>query len=143
MITSTTGSVDGYRVSKYFAPILLNRLSRRHGGAEFWAELAGEAEESWDGFLPDAQQAALAGLERKASALGANGLLGVQFDVSPLPDGVRILVTVAGTPVLLISEQEYAAELANAALIAEENEIAEAERRSLAESKLRELGYWS
>ncbi len=136
MITSTTDSVDGYRAIKYFPPVLTNQIRRRSGLDEMVASFAGELEEHFQADLLDLHQEALARLQRSAAGLGANALLGIRFDLAQLgAEGAMLMVTAAGTPVVLKSEQEYAEELANKKLIAEENEVANAERRALIEAE--------
>lgn len=131
MIVTTTDSVDGHRISRYFPPVFVS-LSERVGG--FLAAIAGEEP---DNVVSGLYQRATSNLEQRAAQAGANAILGLRVEVTQSAlDGVpaSCLVYALGTPVTLLTEAEFAEETANQALIEQENEIARAERAALLKS---------
>lgn len=133
MIVTTTGSIDGHRVVKYFRPILVS-LDSRALSAALLAAVAG-APGAYLDRQSDLLRFALDELERRAAASGANGVVGTRIEVNEITGGAGFWINAVGTPVLLKSEQDFADALAHEALIAEENAIAEAERQALIKTK--------
>jgi uncharacterized protein YbjQ (UPF0145 family) len=107
MLLSTTHALPGYRVAKVLG--IVNGMSVRTRGmlgrllAGIEAALGGRAE-SYIVELKKARDEALQDLIREASRLGANAVIGIDFETSEVLEGF-IVVTATGTAVVVEPEQ--------------------------------------
>jgi len=101
VMLSTTHDIPGKRTVKCFG-IIFGQTVRTRGAlgrfvAGFEALLGGRSE-AYLTELEKARREALDDMLAKASALGANGVIGVDFDVSEVLEGF-VVVTATGTAV--------------------------------------------
>lgn len=106
MIITTTGDIKGWKV-KEIKGIVFGSTVRTRGllgrtVASFEALLGGKAE-SYLEELEKAKNDALQDAIKKAQNMGANAIIGVDFDMSEVLEGF-ILFTVNGTAVVLEKE---------------------------------------
>jgi len=107
MLLSTTPTLPGYRVVKVLG--VVNGMSIRTRGmlgrflAGIEAAIGGRAE-SYIVELKKARDEAIQDLIREASRLGANAVVGVDFETSEILEGF-IIVTATGTAVVVEPEQ--------------------------------------
>ncbi|AKG38600.1 hypothetical protein MA03_03915 [Infirmifilum uzonense] len=108
VIIVTTPGIPGYRVLRVLG--LVTGISVRTRGAlgRFAAELeavVGGRGESYIGELRRAREEAVQDLVREALKLGANAVIGVDFETSEILEGF-IVVTATGTAVLVEPEDK-------------------------------------
>lgn len=106
-VISTAGDVKGWKV-KEFKGVVFGTTVRTRGAlgrfmAGFEAILGGRAS-SYMTELEKAKNEALDDAIKKADALGANALIGVDFDMSEVLEGY-IMFSVNGTAVVLEKEK--------------------------------------
>jgi uncharacterized protein YbjQ (UPF0145 family) len=107
MLLSTTHALPGYRVVKVLG--VVNGMSIRTRGmlGRFMAGIEaafGGRSESYIVELKKARDEALQDLIREASRLGANAVIGIDFETSEVLEGF-IVVTATGTAVVVEPEQ--------------------------------------
>lgn len=107
MIITTTPAVEGKKIIEYKGVVFGEVISGVNFLKDFAAGLSnffGGRSGSYEGELIEARETALRELERRASALGANAVVGVDVDYEVLGQGGNMLmVTVSGTAVVLES----------------------------------------
>ena len=107
MLLSTTQVIPGYRVVKVLG--IVSGMSVRTRGmlgrflAGIEAAIGGRAE-SYIGELKKARDEAIQDLVREASRLGANAVVGIDFETSEILEGF-IIVTATGTAVIVEPER--------------------------------------
>lgn len=120
MITATTTTVEGRPIQKLHGIVSSEIIF----GANFWkdaganvADFFGGRVREYEKVFQDAREEALAEIERKASSLGANAVLGVQLRYVALGERNQILMaTACGTAVSLgLTEPELQAQVRSAA----------------------------
>ncbi|TQQ84691.1 putative heavy metal-binding protein [Peptacetobacter hominis] len=105
MIITTTPSVDGYRIVDYKGIVYGEVVS----GVNFFKDITaglrnvfGGRSGSYEDELKKAREEALYELEQRASAMGANAVVGVDTDYEVLgADNGMLMVTVSGTAVVI------------------------------------------
>jgi|SRR5690554_782012 len=104
MIVTTTPSVDGQIIKEYKGIVFGEVISGVNFVKDFAAGLSnffGGRSGSYEGELIEAREAALAEMEKRARAMGANAVVGVDVDYEVLGQGGNMLmVTASGTAVL-------------------------------------------
>ncbi|HEY8462488.1 MAG TPA: putative heavy metal-binding protein [Bacillota bacterium] len=107
MIITTTPAVEGKKIIEYKGVVFGEVISGVNFLKDFAAGLSnffGGRSGSYEGELIEARETALRELERRAAALGANAVVGVDVDYEVLGQGGNMLmVTVSGTAVVLES----------------------------------------
>lgn len=105
MIVTTTNNVDGRKVIEYRGIVFGEVISGVDFIKDFAAGLTnffGGRSKSYEGELIEARTSALHEMERRAEAIGANAVIGVDIDYEVLGQGGNmIMVTASGTAVLL------------------------------------------
>lgn len=105
MIITTTPNVEGRKIKEYRGIIFGEVISGVDFIKDFAAGLTnffGGRSRSYEGELIRAREDALIELERRASALGCNAVIGVRIDYEVLGQGGNMLmVTASGTGVVL------------------------------------------
>jgi uncharacterized protein YbjQ (UPF0145 family) len=104
MIVTTTNIIEGKKILEYRGIIFGEVIS----GVDFVKDIAagltnffGGRSKSYEGELIQAREEALKELEDRASAAGANAVIGVDIDYEVLGQGGNmIMVTASGTAVL-------------------------------------------
>lgn len=105
MIVTTTTSVEGKRIAEYRGIVFGEVIS----GVNFVRDIAasfsnffGGRSGSYEEELVQARQSALKEMEERASALGANAVVGVDIDYEVLgSDNGMLMVTASGTAVIV------------------------------------------
>lgn len=103
MIVTTTPSIEGRRIVDYRGVVFGEVISGVNFIKDFAAGLSnffGGRAGSYEGELIEAQEQALAEMQKRAKALGANAVVGVDIDYEVLGQGGNMLmVTASGTAV--------------------------------------------
>lgn len=103
MIITTTPGVEGRKVKEYKGIVFGEVISGVNFIKDFAAGLSnifGGRSGSYEGELIEAREAALREMEKRAGALGANAIIGVDIDYEVLGQGGNMLmVTASGTAV--------------------------------------------
>lgn len=108
MLVTTTPTIPGYRIVRVVGVVTgmsvrtRGMLGRLLAGIE--AVLGGRSE-AYIAELKKAREEALEDMERSARALGANAVIGVDFETAEVLEGF-IVVTATGTAVVVESERE-------------------------------------
>ncbi len=105
MIITTTPSVEGKTIREYKGIVVGEVIS----GVDFVKDIAasftnffGGRSQSYEGELIQARESAIAEMEQRAYAMGANAIVGVDLDYEVLGQGNNMLmVTVSGTAVVV------------------------------------------
>ena len=105
MITTTTPSVEGKRITEYkgivFGEVISGVNFVRDIAASFTNFLGGRSS-SYEDELVQARIHALREMEQRASAMGANAIVGVDIDYEVLgADNGMLMVTASGTAVVV------------------------------------------
>lgn len=105
MITTTTPSVEGKRITEYkgivFGEVVSGVNFVRDIAASFSNFLGGRSG-SYEEELVNARQSALREMEQRAAAMGANAVVGVDIDYEVLgADNGMLMVTASGTAVFV------------------------------------------
>lgn len=104
MIVTTTPSVDGYVVTGYYGIVFgevitgINFLKDIGAGLR---NIVGGRSQGYEDELVNARNEAVAELERRAAAMGAHAVIGVDVDYEVLGQGNMLMVTASGTAVTL------------------------------------------
>ena len=104
MITTTTTTIDGKRIVEYKGIVFGEVISGVNFVRDFAAGLTnflGGRSNSYEDELQQAREAALAEMEHRAMARGANAVVGVDIDYEILGSGNNMLmVSASGTAVV-------------------------------------------
>lgn len=106
MIVTTTPSIEGYRIEQYYGVVFGEVVA----GVDFIKDIAagltnffGGRSGSYEGELIGARESALQEMKQRAQTLGANAVVGVDFDYEVLGQGGNMLmVTACGTAVRIV-----------------------------------------
>ena len=104
MIITTTNTIEGRQIQDYLGVVFGEVISGvnfvRDIAASFTNFLGGRSA-SYEDELIDARQNALAEMQERAAALGANAVVGVDIDYEVLgADNGMLMVTASGTAVV-------------------------------------------
>lgn len=104
MITTTTPTIEGKRIVEYKGIVFGEVISGVNFVRDFAAGLTnffGGRSNSYEDELQQAREAALAEMEQRAMARGANAVIGVDIDYEILGSGNNMLmVSASGTAVV-------------------------------------------
>ncbi|MBS0123966.1 heavy metal-binding domain-containing protein [Thetidibacter halocola] len=103
MILTTTGTVEGRRVTDYRGIVVGEAIMGANVVRDFFAgitDIVGGRSGAYESKLQDARQTALLELEQRAAALGANAVIGVDLDYEVVGDSM-LMVSASGTAVVL------------------------------------------
>lgn len=104
MISTTTNSIEGKRIVEYKGIVFGEVVSGVNFLKDFAAGLSnffGGRSQSYEGELIEAREDAIREMERRASRLGANAVVGVKIDYEVLGQGNMLMVTASGTAVVI------------------------------------------
>ena len=104
MIVTTTPAVEGRKITDYKGIVFGEVVSGVNFVKDFAAGLTnffGGRSGSYEGELIEAREAALREMEKRAEALGANAVVGVDIDYEVLGQGNMLMVTASGTAVVI------------------------------------------
>lgn len=105
MIITTTPTIDGKRIIEYKRIVFGEIISGVNFVKDFAAGLTnffGGRSGSYEGELIEARENAISEMQNRASAMGANAVVGVDVDYEVLGTGNNMLmVTASGTAVVI------------------------------------------
>ncbi|WP_013627231.1 heavy metal-binding domain-containing protein [Rubinisphaera brasiliensis] len=105
MLTTTTNTLEGYTVREYRGIVTGETILGANVFRDFMAgirDFVGGRSGSYEKVINDARATALREMKDKAEQLGANAVIGVDFDYEALGQGGSMLMVAAsGTAVLL------------------------------------------
>lgn len=104
MIITTTPNIDGKRIVEYKGIVFGEVVNGVNFVKDFTAGLNnffGGRSQSYEGELISAREDALSEIEKRASNLGANAVVGVDIDYEVLGQGNMLMVTASGTAVVI------------------------------------------
>ena len=105
MIITTTPTIDGKRIIEYKGIVFGEIISGVNFVKDFAAGLTnffGGRSGSYEGELIEARENAISEMQSRASAMGANAVVGVDVDYEVLGTGNNMLmVTASGTAVVI------------------------------------------
>lgn len=105
MMTTTTPTIEGHRITGYPGIVSAEALVETDGLRDLVAGVRkyfGKEATSHKDAILKARQAVPAGLEQRATALGANAVVGVSFDHGMVgPYGTTLMVAATGTAVVV------------------------------------------
>ena len=102
MITTTTPTIDGYRITGYYGIVFGEVITGINFLKDFGAgirNLVGGRSAGYEEELMAARTQALEELQQRAGALGAHAIVGVDMDYEVLGQGNMLMVTASGTAV--------------------------------------------
>lgn len=103
MIITTTPSVEGYQIADYKGIVVGEAIMGANVVRDFFAsvtDIVGGRSGAYESKLQDARETALAELEERARAVGANAVVGVDLDYEVIADSM-LMVSASGTAVVL------------------------------------------
>ncbi|HBL35770.1 MAG TPA: putative heavy metal-binding protein [Firmicutes bacterium] len=105
MIVTTTPSIEGRKITEYKGIIFGEVISGVNFIKDFAAGLSnffGGRSGSYEGELIEAREAAIREMQKRATTMGANAVVGVDIDYEVLGQGGNMLmVTASGTAVVV------------------------------------------
>lgn len=102
MITTTTPTVEGYRITGYYGIVFGEVITGINFLRDFGAgirNIVGGRSEGYEEELMQARTQAIAEMEQRAAALGAHAVVGVDVDYEVLGQGNMLMVSASGTAV--------------------------------------------
>lgn len=105
MIISTTPGIEGRKISKYLGIVCGEAILGANIFKDVFAtvrDIVGGRSATYEGELQKARDIALAELQQRAGAMGANAVVGVDIDYEVLgQNNGMLMVAVSGTAVVL------------------------------------------
>ncbi len=105
MLVTTTNTIDGRRISAYKGLVAGEAILGVNLFRDLFAsirDIVGGRSGAYEKVLNDARETAIAEMADKASALGANAVIGVDIDYETVgQNGSMLMVTAAGTAVVV------------------------------------------
>ncbi|MGI0493929.1 YbjQ family protein [Alkalinema pantanalense CENA528] len=105
MILSTTDVLQGVEIDAYLGLVTAEVVYGSNALRDFFAgirDIIGGRTASYERVFQQGQQEAFAELEKRAKALGANAIVGIEIDTGTInldQSGVMLLITAVGTAV--------------------------------------------
>ena len=105
MLVTTTNTIEGRRISAYKGLVAGEAILGANLFRDLFAsirDIVGGRAGAYEKVLNDARETAIAEMTDKASALGANAVIGVDIDYETVgQNGSMLMVTAAGTAVIV------------------------------------------
>ena len=104
MILTTTNTVEGHRIAAYRGIVVGEAIMGANVFRDLFAsitDVVGGRASSYETKLQDARDVALAELEAKARAAGANAVVGIDLDYEVVGDSM-LMVSASGTAVQVV-----------------------------------------
>lgn len=105
MLVTTTNLIDGRRITAYKGLVAGEAILGANLFRDLFAsirDIVGGRSGAYERVLNDARETAIAELTDKATALGANAVIGVDIDYETVgQNGSMLMVTAAGTAVVV------------------------------------------
>lgn len=101
MIVTTTNTVEGRQIATYHGIVVGEAIMGANVVRDFFAsitDVVGGRSGAYESKLQDARETALAELEQRAAAKGANAVVGVDLDYEVVGDSM-LMVSASGTAV--------------------------------------------
>ncbi|MFA6831430.1 MAG: heavy metal-binding domain-containing protein [Bacteroidaceae bacterium] len=103
MITTTTPSIEGHKIMAYYGIVSGDTIIGANIFRDFFAnirDVVGGRSKSYEKVLREAKETALKEMNEKATALGANAVVGVDLDYETVGgSGSMLMVVATGTAV--------------------------------------------
>ncbi|MFK7881304.1 heavy metal-binding domain-containing protein [Roseobacter sp.] len=103
MILTTTPVIEGHAITAYKGIVVGEAIMGANIVRDFFAsvtDVIGGRSGAYEGKLQDARTEAMAEIEERASALGANAVVGIDLDYEVIGDSM-LMVSVSGTAVVI------------------------------------------
>lgn len=103
MIITTTQSIEGHAITDYRGIVVGEAIMGANVVRDFFAsitDIVGGRSGAYESKLQDARETALAELEQRARALGANAVVGVDLDYEVVGESM-LMVSASGTAVVV------------------------------------------
>ena len=103
MILTTTSTIEGHTVTAYKGIVVGEAIMGANVVRDFFAgitDIVGGRSGAYETKLQDARETALAELEERARAKGANAVVGIDLDYEVVGDSM-LMVSVSGTAVVI------------------------------------------
>lgn len=103
MILTTTSTIEGYKGTDYRGIFVGEAIMEANVVRDFFAgitDIVGGRSGAYEAKLQDARDTAMAELEHRAAALGANTFIGIDLDHEVVGNSM-LMVSVPGTAVVL------------------------------------------
>lgn len=103
MILTTTGSVEGQRITGYHGIVVGEAIMGANFVRDFFAsitDVVGGRSGAYESKLQDAREAALREIEQRAMRAGANAVIGIDLDYEVVGESM-LMVSVSGTAVTI------------------------------------------
>lgn len=103
MLVTTTNTVEGKRIGRYFGIVSGETIIGANVFRDIFAsirDIVGGRSHSYEEVLREAKDTALQEMQEQARAMGANAVIGVDLDYETV-NGSMLMVTAAGTAVHL------------------------------------------
>lgn len=107
MIVTTTPSIEGRKITSYHGIVVGEAIMGANVVRDFFAsitDVVGGRSGAYESKLQDARETALAELEQRAAAKGANAVVGVDLDYEVVGDSM-LMVSASGTAVTVGQER--------------------------------------
>lgn len=104
MILTTTNSIEGHKITDYKGVVVGEAIMGANIVRDFFAsvtDIVGGRSGAYETKLKDARDEAMHEIEERASALGANAVVGIDLDYEVVGDSM-LMVSVSGTAVLVV-----------------------------------------
>ncbi len=106
MIITTTPSIPGYRIVRVLGIVSASSIRTRGAGGRLLAGLEAIAGGRGESYLKEVEKARMEALEllqKRAKDMGANAIIGVDFETAEVLEGF-IMISVYGTAVHVVKE---------------------------------------
>ncbi len=103
MIITTTPNIEGYQIAEYKGIVVGEAIMGANVVRDVFAavtDIVGGRSGAYESKLQDARETALAELEQRAVAKGANAVVGVDLDYEVV-NGTMLMVSASGTAVVI------------------------------------------
>ena len=102
MLITTTNSIEGKRIVKYYGLVTGEAILGANIFKDFFAgirDIVGGRSSAYEKELRHAKDIALQEMQEQAEALGGNAILAIDLDYESLGQGSMLMVTATGTAV--------------------------------------------
>jgi len=103
MLLTTTNTIEGYQIKHYLGLVTGDTIIGANIFKDFLAsitDIVGGRSASYEKVLKEAKAQAEAELVQTAMAMGANAVIGIDFDYEVLGKGSMLMVSMTGTAVI-------------------------------------------
>lgn len=103
MLLTTTNTIEGYRIKHYLGLVTGDTIIGANLFKDFLAsitDIVGGRSAAYEKVLKEAKGQAEAELVQSAMAMGANAVIGIDFDYEVLGKGSMLMVSMTGTAVI-------------------------------------------